>query len=114
MVRNSKGFSALDANTTRLQEAEECIDVLNNQLASLANRVSALEAMEKANLESGIAFVEGGEMSPEEVKDMVLKMDVEELKKFAELNSIDIGQSTSQSGISKKILEHLEAAIKNE
>lgn len=32
-------------------------------------------------------------------------MDVEELKKYAEINGIDIGQSSSQKGILKKILE---------
>ena len=109
MIRYSNGVAGAEQNG--LSQAEERFNALESQLASVTDRVSDLETMfEKANFESGIAFVEGGEMSPKEVKDMVLKMDVEELKEFAKLYSIDIGQSTSQSGISKKILEHLERA----
>jgi len=46
-----------------------------------------------------------GEPDPDNEGSEFDKMTVDELKAYAEANGIDIGQSTSQKGILKKILE---------
>ena len=99
----------------RLRQVEERVNDLHGRFNDIADRVYDLEAMlEKAETKTGETYIDAGEMSPEDVKKMVGEMDVEALKEFAKLNGIDIGQSTSQSGIQKKILDHLEKALSKE
>lgn len=50
--------------------------------------------------------------APDELEDLkkrLLEMDAEQLAAYAVENGIDIGNATSQQGIHKKILAHLEA-----
>jgi len=48
----------------------------------------------------------------QKLKEQLLAMDAEQLKKYAKENSIDIGNATSQQGIFKKIAAYLDGQEK--